>query len=430
MIKISIIGILFCLIIIPISSANPNISGNNYPDLSDSRGISVSLVNQDPDPAIAGDTIEIYLGIENLGGETVNNLIVEIEPEYPFTLVEGESDKQKISTIKEYQKQDYMKIITYMLKVDSDASAGSYELNVIYHDESGSLTKETSVTIDVKSKEMAQIIRIDRTDLVPGEQSSLKFTLNNVGGAPLKDLTFNWVNEDKIILPVGSDNTKYIKYVDIGESVELEYQVIADPNADPGLYELKLYLRYDNPITFEEKVISTIAGVYVGGKTDFDISFSESTVDETSFSVANIGSNPAYSISIIIPEQDGWSVRGSRTSIVGNLDMGDYTTAGFNLIPPKDEVPLKIQIAYTDTSGKRDIIDTEVVLDSASINMAGLSKDTSTNSKGSETISRLTNVGIIFLLLAAVCTGYWYYNKRKKGKKIVRDNPGLTNEDL
>jgi hypothetical protein len=339
--KISIIGILFCLIIIPISSANPNISGNNYPDLSDSRGISVSLVNQDPDPAIAGDTIEIYLGIENLGGETVNNLIVELEPEYPFTLVEGESDKQKISTIKGYQKQDYMKIITYMLKVDSDASAGSYELNVIYHDESGSLTKETSVTIDVKSKEMAQIIRIDRTDLVPGEQSSLKFTLNNVGGAPLKDLTFNWVNEDKIILPVGSDNTKYIKYVDIDESVELEYQVIADPNADPGLYELKLYLRYDNPITFEEKVISTIAGVYVGGKTDFDISFSESTVDETSFSVANIGSNPAYSISIIIPEQDGWSVKGSRTSIVGNLDMGDYTTTGFNLIPPKDGSTIK-----------------------------------------------------------------------------------------
>jgi uncharacterized protein YneF (UPF0154 family) len=62
--------------------------------------------------------------------------------------------------------------------------------------------------------------------------------------------------------------------------------------------------------------------------------------------------------------------------------------------------------------------------------MDGLSKDTSTSLKGSETISRLTNVGIIFLLLAAVCIGYWYYNKRKKGKKIVRDNPGLTNEDL
>jgi hypothetical protein len=422
--KISIICIFFCLIIIPISSAISNIPGtniptNNYPDLSDTNGISVSLVNQDPDPSIAGDTIEIYLGIENLGGETVNNLIVELEPEYPFTLVEGEPAVQKINTIKQYQKQDYMKIITYKLKVDSNASSGSHELNVIYYDESGSLTKETTITIDVKSKEMVQIIRIDRTDLVPGEQANLKFTINNVGGAPLKDLIFNWVNEDKIILPVGSDNTKYIRYIDIGESAELEYQVIADPNADPGLYELKLNLRYDNPITFEEKIISTIAGVYVGGKTDFEISFSESTVDETSFSVANIGSNPAYSVTIIIPKQDGWSVKGSRSKIVGNLNMGDYTIVGFNLIPQttRDEEPLQMQLAYTDTSGKRDVIDMEVFLDSASINIAGLSKDTSKKT-GSETISRLTNVGIIILLLSAVCTGYWSYNKRKKGKKI------------
>ena len=61
------------------------------------------------------------------------------------------------------------------------------------------------------------MIHIDKTTIVPGKQSSLKFTVNNVGSAPLRDLTFNWINDDDIILPVGSDNTKYIKYVDIGE---------------------------------------------------------------------------------------------------------------------------------------------------------------------------------------------------------------------
>ena len=361
-----------------------------YADLSGVTVVSVSLVNQDPHPAIAGDVVDIYLGIENIGGESSNNLIVELEPEYPFSLVPDESAVQNIGTIKSYQKDNYMKIITYTIKVDSDASAGSYNLTVKYYEQGDSLITEKSITIDVKNKEMAEIIHIDKTNLVPGKQTSLKFTINNVGNAPLNDLTFNWVNEDKIILPVGSDNTKYIKSLDIGESVELDYQVIADSNAYPGLYELKLYLSYDDPITYEEKEISTIAGVNVGGETDFDVALSDSSGSETSFSVANIGSNPAYSVSVIVPQQNGWQVSGSNSVIIGNLNKGDYTVASFNLVSTQQMTDLEdqnlkrvdvqemtrqrptvqesngliIQIAYTDTIGERKLIEKEVAINS------------------------------------------------------------------
>jgi hypothetical protein len=305
-------------------------------------------------------------------------------------LVPDESAVQNIGTIKSYQKDNYMKIITYKIKVDSDASAGSYNLTVKYYEQGDSLITEKSITIDVKNKKMAEIIHIDKTNLVPGKQTSLKFTINNVGNAPLRYLTFYWVNEDKVILPVGSDNTKYIESLDIGESVELDYQVIADSNADPGLYELKLYLSYDDPITYEEKEISTIAGVNVGGETDFDVALSDSSGSETSFSVANIGSNPAYSVSVIVPQQNGWQVSGSNSVIIGNLNKGDYTVASFNLISTQQmtDLPdqnlkkvdvqeitrqrptiqgsngLMIQIAYTDTIGERKVIEKEVAINS------------------------------------------------------------------
>ena len=361
-----------------------------YADLSGVTGVSVSLVNQDPQPAIAGDVVDIYLGIENIGGELSNNLIVELEPEYPFTLVPDEPAVQNIGTIKSYQKDNYMRIITYKIKVDSDASAGSYNLTVKYYEQGDSLVTEKSIQIDVKNREKAEIIHIDKTNLVPGKQSSLKFTVNNVGNAPLRYLTFYWVNEDKVILPVGSDNTKYIKSIDIGESVELDYQVIADSNADPGLYELKLYLSYDDPITYEEKEISTIAGVNVGGGTDFDVALSDNSGSETSFSIANIGSNPAYSVSVIVPQQNGWQVSGSNSVIIGNLNKGDYTVASFNLVSTQQMTDLQdqnlkkediqemtrqrptmqgsngliIRIAYTDTVGERKVIEKEVAINS------------------------------------------------------------------
>ncbi|HIH87342.1 MAG TPA: hypothetical protein HA304_05515 [Methanosarcinales archaeon] len=435
--KIIRIGFLaLCLMMTLSSVAYANIS---YPDLSDVTGVSVSLVNQDPYPAIAGDIVDIYLGIENIGGESAGNLVVELEPEYPFTLVTGEPAVQNIGTIKSYQKDNYMKIITYTIKVDSDASAGSYDITVKYYEPGDSLVTEKSIRIDVKNKEMAEIIHIDKTNLVPGKQNSLKFTINNVGNAPLKDMTFSWVNEDKIILPVGSDNTKYIKSVDIGESVELDYQVIADYNADPGLYELKLFLFYDDPITYEEKEISTIAGINVGGVTDFYVALSDSSGSETTFSVANIGSNPAYSVSVIVPRQNGWQVSGPNSVIIGNLNKGDYTVASFNIISTQQMTDLQdqdirtvdvqditrqesngliIQIAYTDTIGERKVIEKEVAI----IGPKDIGSEMPSGITGSFETYKWYILGFIILI-----TGFVLYNKYRKRKLI---DPQFKIKDL
>ncbi len=402
--------------------------------LSDSKALFIVLINPDPNPAIVGDVVEIHLGIENIGGESVNDLIVEIEPEYPLTLVQGESAIRKISTINAYQNDDNMKLISYKLKIDDNAAAGSYDLTIRYYEQGKPFSREDSVTIDVRGRIMAEIIQIDKTSLVPGKQTSMIFTINNVGKVPLKYLTFSWINDNKIILPVGSDNTKYIDYIDIGDSVELEYQVLADPNANPGLYELKLYLTYVDSITGEECQISTIAGTNVGGGTDFDITFSESSYSGTSFTVANIGSNPAYSVSVIVPKQSGWQVSGSNSMIIGNLNKGDYTIASFNLIPIQqtsvlpDQKPesngIKIQIAYTDTVGERKIMEKVVDISPNSINL-----DTTTDATDKRGIPQddgISNstfyiVGFVVLILAIVFYRKYQHKKLVDPQFTIRD---------
>lgn len=49
-----------------------------------------------------------------------------------------------------------------------------------------------------------------------------------------------------VILPVYSDNTKYIEYIDVGESIELEYTVVADVDAEAGLYQLDLSCEFED----------------------------------------------------------------------------------------------------------------------------------------------------------------------------------------
>jgi hypothetical protein len=237
----------------------------------------------------------------------------------------------------------------------------------------------------------------------------------------------------------------------------MDYQVIADTGASAGLYTLNLYLRYTDPLTNSEKNISTIAGVYVGGGTDFDVAFSDSTTGTTSFTIANTGSNPASSVSVVIPDQNNWRVTGSNSVIIGNLNKGDYTVAGFklqrasigsfnatnnnganpnaarNISNSRNFTArsgsqlgsaLTLQIVYTDTLGVRETVEKTVQILSSSSN------STTVGSAGASGFSRpgvrqqtffqkyMWYIIVVVLLAGGVI--YWQYRKKKLLNKDVK----------
>ncbi|MBN2368177.1 COG1361 S-layer family protein [Candidatus Woesearchaeota archaeon] len=366
------------------------------------EAVVASLLNQDPDPAIAGDIMEIRIGVENLGDTASEDFVLEISPEYPFEEVQGESLTEELGIIAGNVAGSNIKIVKFKVRVNKEATAGSYNLPVyLYEEGKKDPNLKNLFTIDIESTESAEIIYIDQVELIPGHITPMTFTINNVGSTPLRELTFQWENEDDIILPVGSDNTKYIKYIDVGESAELKFDVIASANADPDLYKLDLTLTYEDPLTGTEKELNTKAGVYVGGATDFDVAFSGSSSGEYSFSISNIGSVSATSVTVKIPDQQGWRVSGSNSVIIGNLNEGDYTIAGFNLAQSggfftsqDDETAtrptsmnftqrtsgsnqnLKIDIVYTDSRGNRNTITKEVSVASSSATSDASTTDT------------------------------------------------------
>ncbi len=388
------------------STSTSTISG-----LAGSTVLSVSLANLDPNPAVAGDVVEVRIAIENKGGTMSNNLMVEIVPSYPFELAPGETAVHNAGIIDSYKTDSTanIKITTYKVKIDKAVSAGTYELKVKYYEQyHDNEVVIRTLNIDIKNRANVEVIHIDKAALDPGKLSDLKFTINNLGNAPLRDVTFKWENKDKVILPVGSDNTRYIKYIDINETYNLDYQVIADTNAKQGLYQLDLYLTYTDSINGTTKEISTIAGVYIGGGTDFDIALEEIAGDETSFNVANVGSNPAYAVLVTIPGQKDWKVSNSNSVMIGNLNSGDYTVASYKLQHISNSSQnMQMQISYTDTMGLRKTVDKEVYV----------SQDNTTTTTSSQ-ISQ-PDIGFAFVaiaVLAGLIAAIAYRNKKKEEK--------------
>ncbi|RJQ17216.1 hypothetical protein C4573_04155 [Candidatus Woesearchaeota archaeon] len=345
--------------------------------LADSSTLAVTLLNQDPAPARAGDTVILRFQIENTEATAANNVHIQFLEDYPFTVVS--QNKSIVLSLNPQQGSDNYAYFQLTVKIDKDAIRSSYPIKLQITDASGSQITRT-YSVEITNQDYAQIIYVDKAKLEPGKETDVNFTITNVGNSPLQNLVFSWDESTGAVLPVYSDDTRYIKYLDVGKSVQLQYTVVADVNAEPGLYTLNLNLEYQSANNANRSVIDSKAGVFVGGQTNFDLAFSESTAGQTSLSIANVGNNPALSVTVSIPDQPSFRVTGSNSAIIGNLDKGDYTLVSFQIASQaagnfsgaenqggqrnfsqfrnqtngtQNANTLRVVIAYTDTTGQR-----------------------------------------------------------------------------
>jgi hypothetical protein len=152
----------------------------------------------------------------------------------------------------------------------------------------------------------------------------------------------------------------------------------------------------------------------------------------------------AYSVKVSVPDQDGYKVSGSSSTIVGNLEKGDYTIASFNVastqsageaegdgggVPPDsakagsegenvtstsmDSNPLKVQIEYTDAKGERITVDKEVELEMTSGNMTAA---------GQAGPGRSAGIGsyLLYIVVIVLAGGAFVYRKKVQEKIQAR----------
>ncbi len=420
-------------------SCIPAVSASTY---IDSSSTSIELINQNPDPARPGETMELTFSVLNTGNKDLENIVIELEPEYPFSQVSGESLTNTISYLDARQDDENAAIVKFKLLVDSNAPEEIYELDLTSYDDTTELVTTGTIDIDVRGKEYAQIVTVSKSSIDTATEEELDFIVTNTGNSPLKNMVISWEDASGIILPVYSDNTKYINYLAAGESETISYTVMADINADPGLYQLDIALTFEDYDSNTEQ-ISTRTGLFVGGGTDFDVSFSESSSGEVSLTVANVGNNQAYSVKVSIPEQAGYRTTGSSSSIVGNLDTGDYTITSFSIAsnqanstngevapesgpdPDNDDMSdrpsfqkddsegLQVLIEYTDSTGERVSVDKTVP-----ISLTSVSADfTDGQRPGASNSSILSTSNLVYIVIVLAVAGGAYYYRKKKNEK-------------
>jgi hypothetical protein len=340
---------------------------------------SLSIKNIEPEAFSQGEQGYMTITLLNNGQTYVEN--IELSWSISSSAIKPLKSTEK-SFISNLEKGIDVEI-PFNIIVSQNATPGIHTLSIdlTYHDSNGNRKSSSySSALNVLRGIINEIeLTISSISLNPGESSEIHFEITNLGSSTVKDVAIVWTTEDNAILPIDKGNRITLKNLEAGAKADLPVNVVA--GASYGVYPLTVEVSYYD--IFDIKHSNTLAfGVEIGGETAFQVGLQQSSGTSTSFSIGNIGVNPATSVVVSIPQQDGYSVIGQSETFLGNLEPGDFSVASFEIIPRGPvQSGLKVEVSYTGTNGVRQRV-TSVV--NISGNRSGLGSGAQDFSKATD----------------------------------------------
>jgi len=409
--RISTIVLSLLLVIATISIA--------YAAIADSAKMEITLISQEPDPVEPGGLLDLRFKVENKGGGGVDNLIFEIIPENPFSLYKGEAQRN-IGSMQAYQEGEEGIIVHYELKIDENAIEGENYIDIRYKtDDLGTIWQYIKdFPVRIRTEDIILSIESITTNpeiVSPGKEFDLALTVKNNADSLTKDikLKLDLSDEDTPFAPSTSTAEKQIYQLNSKTGKIINFNLIALPDADGGIYKIPINMTYSDE-TGEEFSKDEIISLKITSIPDLLVSVDNSEIvkkqksGEIIIKIVNRGLTNIKLVSATLKETDDYEVTTQSEVYVGNIDSDDYETVEYKLnVKSYDKiVKLPLQISYRDSTNKQ--YQEEIILD----------LKTYSPSRVSAIFSGLFSILFWLAVIGgAGYLGYRFYKKRKSKRK-------------
>lgn len=405
---ILLISILIVALTIPLVSAATNY---NWPS------IETTLLSQDPDPVEPGQIVDVKFKIENEGIETNDDVIVKINPKFPFSSYDGIMEKN-IGKLQSASTGSDAAIVEFRLKVDEKAIEGDTELEIVVliGDEGGISYTNDEFLIDIQTHDAVldiTSITSDPKQIAPGESAEVSVMVKNLADSLLKDIKFklDFDDDDVPLAPYQSSSERRISQLESNYQNSLIFNIIADPEATPGLYKVPLTITYNDEKGTSYSV-SDILAVTVGEIPKIKAYIKKSEVlqakaeGKVTLEVANTGSSDIKFLEMtLLPSDDYKLVSTTEYYYLGDVDSDDTESEEIDIYINKnvETLHLPVLLKYADANNKpfQQQFDLEMNLYSSSeLKKFGLVET--------------SNAGAYLLVLILAVIGFILYRSYKK----------------
>jgi len=406
--------ILFVLSILIVSSLNGfAVTPGSSPQ------ISVTLYSQSPDPVEPGQIVTLKFKVENEGKETTQDVILKLHPNFPFTLY-GSSAEKNIGKLRASSTGADAEIVEFKVKVDENAVEGDTEIELLVQIGESAIAytnNELMVTIQTHDAVLdITSISSNPKQIAPGQDAKVSIMVKNQADSVLKDVKFklDFDSDTLPLAPYQSSSERRIALLKSGYQNSLEFQIIADPEAAPGLYKVPLTITYNDELGTSYSV-SDVLALTVGEVPNLNVYLKKSTVlqsgmaGKVTIEIANAGGSDVKYLELkLLPSEYYTLVSTSDYFYLGDIDADDTGSEDVDIFINKNVETLKIPvlIKYYDANNKpfQQTLDLQMYLYSSSeLKKFG--------------VLQSSNSWMYLLIIILAIGGYVYYKRFYKKKK-------------
>ena len=331
----------------------------------DAPQLSATLQSQDPDPVEPGQTVILKFKIENSGKETSQDVMVKIKPQFPFTLY-GDVAEKNIGKLRAGSTGADAEIVEFKLKVDDNAVEAETEIELFLQmGESATAYTTNEILVNIQTHDAVSDITSIITEpkqIAPGQDAKVSVVVKNLADSLLKDIKFklNFDDDDLPLAPYQSSSERRLANLKSGYQNSLDFRVIADPEAAPGLYKVPLTITY-NDEKGNSYSVSDILALTVGETPNLKVYIKKSDVLQSNsagkltLEIANAGSSNIKFLEVtLLPSEDYKLVSTTDYFYLGDVDADDTESEEINIFINKkvEKLSVPVQLKYYDANNK------------------------------------------------------------------------------
>ncbi len=205
-----------------------------------------------------------------------------------------------------------------------------------------------AVAAAVNAQIAVQQLAITPEQIRPGEEVSLFVQLQNAGDEDIENVFVRLDLTQVPFIPVGSSSEKVIEEIRDFDREALSFTLRALPDAQPQVYKIPLVITHGTIST------TSLIGIEVTSPAHLDVLLESETMMNTPGKVTlkfiNDGLSQIQFLKVSLRPLPGYEILSPTPVYIGEVDVGDFETEEFRIMPLIDDPILMLELEYRDGS--------------------------------------------------------------------------------
>ena len=186
--------------------------------------------------------------------------------------------------------------------------------------------------------------------ILPGSNVLLTLRLENVGDNDIKNILVKLDLDDLPFAPLRSSTETVIDKIKENDDAVIYFDLVALPNADSQIYKIPV------KVSYEDVVKDSLISLEVSAKPKLDVLLADSTLvkvndnGKVSVKFVNNGLTQIKFLKVTLQGSPAYEILSPSIVYVGSVDVDDFESEEFNIIPKIKDPQLAFNINYKDAN--------------------------------------------------------------------------------